>query len=83
MKEFIQQLINNFNNDPVVGSLITFILLLVFGLIIVLPIVYLYSIDKESKLIEKEKQERLKKWHDINIERENWINDEHRKRKLD
>ena len=74
MKEFIQQLITNFNNDPVAGSLITFVLLLVFILIIVLPIIYLYSIDKELKLKEKEKQERMEKWRCMNTQRENWIN---------
>ncbi len=74
MKEFIQQLITNFNNDPIAGSLIAFILLLVFILIIVLPIIYLYSIDKELKLIEKEKYERMKKWYLLNAKRENWIN---------
>jgi hypothetical protein len=73
MKEFVQQLITNFNNDPVAGSLIAFILLLVFVAVVVFPILYLYNEDKKCKLAAKEKQERMKKWSRMNAERENWI----------
>lgn len=73
MKEFIQQLITNFNNDPVAGSLVAFVLLLVFVVLVVLPILYLYDEDKKCKLAAKEKQERMEKWHRMKTERDNWI----------